>query len=252
MDTPEAFTVFQDFPPAPQQPFRMDRHYLLYASRGTMRLEADGRDWTLPPARAALIAADKEVLITLPQPLTACSVLFAPDFVEAPPAPLAVFDISPLARELVMETRAWGRDAGPLSPYAASVYTTLAQVTWRLSTRPSPAVMPAGQSEAVRKALETMRATIAESATLEGIADSVGVSPRSLTRKFSAELGMSWGEALRRLRILEAIGLVAGTDMPITEVSLAVGYNALSAFNAAFRDLTGMTPTAYRQRSQSA
>ncbi|MCP4383415.1 MAG: hypothetical protein GY798_18680 [Hyphomicrobiales bacterium] len=128
MGSADAYTIFQDFPPAPAQPFRMNRHYLLYASVGMMRLEADGCIWTLPPARAALIAAENEVIVSLPQKLTACSVLFAPGFVAPPPAPLSVFDMSPLARELVMETRAFGNDSGALSDYAASVFSTLAKV----------------------------------------------------------------------------------------------------------------------------
>jgi hypothetical protein len=35
----------------------VDHHYLLCASQGALRLEADGTAWTLPPARAALITA---------------------------------------------------------------------------------------------------------------------------------------------------------------------------------------------------
>lgn len=242
-----AYTVFQDFPPAPARPFRMDRHYLLYASAGTMRLEANGRVWTLPPARAAVIAANKEIIVTLPQKMTVCSVLFDPEFVPPPPTPLSVFDMSPLARELVMETRPWTKDSGPLGDYASSVFSLLAQVTWRLSMAPSPAVMPAGQSETVRRALDYMKDAVAAPLTLNDVADKVAVSPRSLTRKFSTELGMRWGDALRRLRLLEAIESLAGSETPITDVALSVGYNSLSAFNAGFRDLTGQTPTEYRR-----
>jgi len=32
----------------------------------------------------------------------------------------------------------------------------------------------------------------------------------------------------------------------VTEIALGVGYNSLSAFNAAFRDLMGKNPTEYR------
>ncbi|WP_420111776.1 helix-turn-helix domain-containing protein [Pseudactinotalea sp.] len=40
--------------------------------------------------------------------------------------------------------------------------------------------------------------------------------------------------------------MLAGGDVPVTRIAYDVGYGSLSAFNAAFRDLTGMTPTTYR------
>jgi AraC-like DNA-binding protein len=51
---------------------------------------------------------------------------------------------------------------------------------------------------------------------------------------------------LRRLRVLRAIEELAANDHSVTTVAHAVGYTSLSAFNAAFRDLTGRTPTQYR------
>ena len=57
---------------------------------------------------------------------------------------------------------------------------------------------------------------------------------------------MTWREALRRVRMIRAVEALATSDAPITEIAMSVGYNSLSAFNAAFRDLTGKSPSAYR------
>ena len=57
---------------------------------------------------------------------------------------------------------------------------------------------------------------------------------------------MTWRAALRRLRVLRAIELLAETDRPVTQIAIGVGYRSLSAFNAAFRDLIGQSPTEYR------
>jgi len=54
------------------------------------------------------------------------------------------------------------------------------------------------------------------------------------------------------LRLLEAIEILAAGGMPITEVALSVGYNSLSAFNAAFRNLVGKTPSEYRKSFSNA
>ena len=56
---------------------------------------------------------------------------------------------------------------------------------------------------------------------------------------------MTWRAVLRRMRVLRAIEELAGESVR-HDVAHAVGYASLSAFNAAFRDLTGRTPTQYR------
>lgn len=246
MTQPPAYSFFQDFDPAPPAPFLTDRHYLLYAASGAMRLHAGGRCWSLPPARAALIAAGHPITVSLPQRMTVCSVLFATGFTDPPPAPLTVFDMSPLARALILETRDWGRDSGPLSPLAMQIFRTLAAVTWDLCKTPSPAVMPVPSNPALIRALALTEAALSAPPDFATLARSVGQSPRSLARHFATDLGMTWRNCLRQLRMIRAIELLAASDGPIIDVAFAVGYNALSAFNAAFRDFTGQTPSTYR------
>ena len=57
---------------------------------------------------------------------------------------------------------------------------------------------------------------------------------------------MTWRAVLRRQRLLRAIEELAAGDEPVTRIAFAVGYSSLSAFNAAFLELTGRTPTDYR------
>jgi AraC-like DNA-binding protein len=244
--TPEAYCFHKSFDPAGPAPFRMDRHYLLYALSGTLRLEAQGNRWTLPPARAALIAAGQEVTLSILSPLTSASVLFAPGFIPAPAQALAVFDMSPLARALICECRAWGPDTGTLAPYATRVFALLAEVAHSLAAKPSPCVMPLPTSPALARALAMTEAQSQGTPNFEAIAFATGQSPRSLARRFSAELGMTWRDALRRIRILRAVEALATTQAPVTQIAFDVGYGSISAFNAAFRDLIGTTPQDYR------
>ncbi len=242
----EAFAFARDFAAAPRSELCVDRHYLLCASRGALRLEAHGKSWVLPPARAALIAAREPIQIAIPQPVTTSSVLFDPGFVPEPPAALTVFDLSPLARALVSECEAWPDAAEPLPPYARSVFGALAAVAWRLAQHPSPVAVPAGQSPELRRALALTGERLAEDVRFEDIAREVGLVPRSLARRFEDEAGMTWRAVLRRMRVLRAIEELAAGEAPVTAIAHTVGYTSLSAFNAAFRDLTGRTPTQYR------
>ncbi|SSC68037.1 unnamed protein product [Ciceribacter selenitireducens ATCC BAA-1503] len=224
----------------------MDRHYLLYAMEGTIRLEANGRRWTLPPARAALISAGHPVTISILSRLTSASVLYAPSFAAAPPQVLSVFDVSPLARELIAECRQWGPEGGALSPYAQRIFETLVAVALKLAETPSPCVLPAPASSALARALALTEELADGTPVFAEIAKATGQSPRALARRFSTEMGMTWRETLRRIRLIRAVEALASGDAPITEIALGVGYNSLSAFNTAFRDLMGKGPRAYR------
>lgn len=242
---PEAYCFHRDFAPAGPQPFRVGRHYLLYAKTGTLRLEAEGLRWTLPPARAALIKADHPVTIAILTQLTTASVLFAPDFMPMPLRAVTVFDVSPLARELIHECRDFGPDT-PLTPYARSLFKTLSIVALKLTETPSPFVLPVPRSPQLQHALDLTEARSAGQPTFEAIARATAQSPRALSRRFAVEMGISWQQALRRIRLTRAVELLASTTLPVTEIAMEVGYSSLSAFNTAFRELVAMSPSQYR------
>ncbi|SNQ47740.1 DNA-binding domain-containing protein, AraC-type [Frankia canadensis] len=244
--TRRAFSFVRSFPPEPARELCVDRHYLLCASAGVLRLEAQGQVWLLPPARAALIEAHRPIRVSIPRPVTTASVLFDPDFAPRPPAPLTVFDLSPLARALVAECRAWDEDGEALPTYAATLFAALAAVCWRLAERPSPCVVPAGRSPELRRALHITEQRLATDIRFEDVAREVGLVPRSLARRFEAETGLTWRAVLRRLRVLHAIEELTDSELSVTNIAFASGYTSLSAFNTAFRDLTGRTPTEFR------
>jgi AraC-like DNA-binding protein len=245
-----AYSVVRVFPAEPARDLCVDHHYLLGASSGALRLETQGQTWLLPPARAALIEAGRPIRVSIPRPVTTSSVLFDTRFAPPPPAPLTVFDLSPLARSLVTECGAWGEDDQPLGAYAEALFTALAAVAWRLAERPSPVVVPTGRSPELRRALRLTEERLGGDVRFTDLADEVGLAPRSLARRFSDETGMTWRAVLRRMRLLRAIEELAASDTPVTTIAFAVGYTSLSAFNAAFQELTGRTPSEYRASFQ--
>ena len=232
--------------PQPPRLFQVRHHYLLYASAGAMRLEAEGAAWSLPPARAALVTAGMPIRLLVNQRMSVCSVLFATSVAPAPAAPLAVFEMTSLARELVLECGRQADEGEPLSDYRRSLFRALQTTTWRLAETPSPATMPIGSSPGVVRALALIEEHLSESLRFGDLARMAGQTPRTLARKLSAEIGMSWGQIVQKMRMIRAIELLAETPAPITEVALGVGYQSLSAFNAAFRSFTGQTPTTFR------
>lgn len=241
-----AFCVYRDFPPEADKTVQFDRHYLLYAAKGTMRLQADGRSWTVPPARAALIAAGAPITLSIATTITCCSALFAPELYLAPKAPLRVLDMSPLARELVLACRQYGPEAKTMPADGKQLFDTLYMLACKAADAPNDMWMPVAQSKPVSAALKMTEAHLAEPLGFGAIAAQVGMSERTLARRFQDELGMPWRDCLRRLRIIRAVEALADPKRPVTQIALDVGYSSSSAFNSAFLDFTGQTPTAFR------
>jgi AraC-like DNA-binding protein len=79
------------------------------------------------------------------------------------------------------------------------------------------------------------------------VATRLGVSVSTLKRRLK-----QGGCTYRQLRdgVVEEIAksALSQTTVPISEIALRVGYSELSAFDRAFRRLTGMTPLEYRAR----
>ncbi len=75
----------------------------------------------------------------------------------------------------------------------------------------------------------------------------VGLSPRSVRRRFHAALGTSPQDYLRRTRVEAARLRLERTDQSVSEVMHHVGYTDRKTFAAAFQHFTGLSPAAYRR-----
>ncbi|MCI2394124.1 AraC family transcriptional regulator [Aliiroseovarius sediminis] len=86
-----------------------------------------------------------------------------------------------------------------------------------------------------------------DAGSLAALAARVGTSERTLSRLFQKETGMSWRAWRDRMRFVLALeGLQIGRNS--TELAATLGYSSPSAFVAAFRRQSGMTPTQWRHQ----
>jgi AraC-like DNA-binding protein len=80
--------------------------------------------------------------------------------------------------------------------------------------------------------------------TLHQWGRSVGASARTLTRAFLADTGIPFSRWRTAARLRTALPRLAAGE-PVATVATAVGYETASAFVAAFRRETGLTPGGY-------
>jgi AraC-like DNA-binding protein len=89
---------------------------------------------------------------------------------------------------------------------------------------------------------------LGESATVERVADALGVSPRSLQRRLEEEACTF--SRLREETIREAaLTMLVSEDSPVEEVAFRLGFSSRTAFHRAIRRWTGKAPGALRGKS---
>jgi AraC family transcriptional regulator len=98
-----------------------------------------------------------------------------------------------------------------------------------------------------RKAVDYIEEHLAESISLAALAQLVRLSPNYFCRAFSHSFGMPPQRYHTRQRIERAKTLLAKRGASVTDVGLTVGYSEASAFSAAFRRVSGLTPSSYRR-----
>jgi AraC family transcriptional regulator len=82
------------------------------------------------------------------------------------------------------------------------------------------------------------------------LAATLGMSPRHLLRAFRGSTGSSLRAHLDWVFRQRATRLLAQTALPVSEIAEMLGYRHVSSFSVAFRNSTGVAPSAYRAASR--
>lgn len=102
----------------------------------------------------------------------------------------------------------------------------------------------------MHRVLEFIDRHLEESLELDTLASVANFSAYHFHRLFTAWMGETLGEFVRRRRLEVAAQRLAGQPrLAVTEVALGVGFGSTEAFSRAFKTRFGATPTAWR-RSQ--
>jgi YesN/AraC family two-component response regulator len=87
-------------------------------------------------------------------------------------------------------------------------------------------------------------------ASLSELAKNIGESPHHVSQVINEKLDQSFFELLASYRVEEAKRILLDdktNKLTVEEISEMVGYNSKTAFNNAFKKITGKTPSEYRK-----
>jgi AraC-like DNA-binding protein len=222
-------------------PHRHARAQLIHTLSGVMTVSSREGSWVVPPGRALWMPPEQDHAIRIGGQVSMRTVFVREDARPVLPSTCEVLEVSPFLREAIVAATAipldyatGGRDARVMDLILDEI-----EAAPRLHLH---VALP--RDPRLARLCERLIADPSAPVTLEGLAAELHVSGRTLARMFHRELGTSFGDWLRRMRLLLSLPrLAAGAS--VLEVALEHGYDSPSAFTAMFRRTLGVAPTAY-------
>jgi len=103
----------------------------------------------------------------------------------------------------------------------------------------------------IRKALVYLQNHFREPILLEEVARLSGLSANYFSESFSKQTGITFQTYVRDLRLQFAKSLIRATELPITEICYASGFNTLAYFERAFKARYQMSPRNLRHHFET-
>jgi len=156
----------------------------------------------------------------------------------------------------VRTTRIYCRPACPVRPaqsknvqfFATAAAAERAGFRPCLRCRPETAPgSPAwiGTATTVARGMRLINEGFLDQASVEALADRLGIGPRHLLRLFLRHAGATPSEVAATRRVQTAKRLIDRTAIPLSEIAFASGFRSIRRFNDAFRATYGRPPSTF-------
>lgn len=240
IDMPWAVNAFDDVVDRDTSwlPHSHPTHELLWNERGASTVKVGNRLWTVTPTVGVWIPAG-----VLHSATTTAGTWYRAthfDVRKVNPlsdAPVSI-EISPLLRMVLLRLA-----EESLSEESRAIAEAMALDVLRPAGHELVVYVPA--SLLLQPIVQALQADPGDRRLLDDWARELGATPRTITRAFQRETGLTFGRWVSVLRARHAIELLASGVEP-EDVAQRVGYATVSAFGAAFKRATGLTPGAFR------
>jgi AraC-like DNA-binding protein len=217
---------------------------LVYAISGVLTVNIEGSCFVIPPEQAAWVPIGTRHRVGSLLGAEFRSLWLDHEICANIAANCVVFSVSPLLRALIIEA-AKLQDEQDDVEYASRVVHLIVDQLRR--AEPLPAALPWPRQGPVMALCEALYADPADQRGPDRWGAQIGLSARTLARRFNEEVGMPLSQWRRRLRLIKAVEMLGG-GCSVTQTALDLGYGSSSAFIYAFRQEMGISPHAFIRR----
>ena len=213
-------------------------HELLWNEAGASTAEVDSRVWTITPTIGLWMPAGVVHTGSAQAGTWMRAAQFGPKVVESiSDEPVAV-EVSTLLRLLLRRL---------VEPELGQRSRALTQDLVIDLVRPSShaVVLQVPRADVLAPIVEAVMDDPADPRGLQDWSREIGVSSKTLARAFERETAMGFSRWVLAVRVQHAVRLMSGGHA-LEDIAYVLGYATPSAFSAAFKRATGLTPSAFR------
>lgn len=212
---------------------------LVYASSGTLQVIVNDTWYPITPEQAIWVPHGVRHATGALHDAEFRSLYVGPQVSFDTPKSCIMFAMTPLLRALILELEAAELRDEP-ADYVERIVGLALEQLHRL--QPQKFSLPWPKSEDLCSICEELYEKPYDDRSIESWAAVVGVTPRTLARRFERDVGVSlraWRHKLRLFRAIEWLRL----GRSVTDVALSLGYASPSSFTFMFRREMGASPT---------
>ncbi|WP_213989431.1 helix-turn-helix transcriptional regulator [Sodalis sp. dw_96] len=219
---------------------------LTYASQGSIKIHTATGIWTLPPYRGLWIPAELPHQIHALGAAVTHNLYLPEDTVTKQVGDFCVILVSKMVHSLIEVLTPPGEEKERHQQrYPLMLPLLLHELNAAASA--SAGFLPFPRERRLRAVTRILTEDISNDDTLDQLSAGIGATPRTLSRLFRHDTGLTFAQWRQQLKVMESISLMA-QGYTIEEIAHRLGYFNGSAFIVMFRKTLGETPQRYFNR----
>lgn len=153
-----------------------------------------------------------------------------------------IYPANTLIISLIRFTERWNKEfvvkKTPFYELIKGLYHVLSEVKSSQLT----IMLPVTEHEQMVKMTQYIQENYGKNLTVDVMTDKFNMSERTFSRWFKKELGITFMQYLKSVRMMQAIEFLVKTNLSISEIANKVGYDSLPSFSTIFYEYTGKRP----------
>lgn len=217
------------------------RAQLIYSCSGTMRVTVENHVWLVTSRQAIWVPSMYEHHVAFLKNNHVRNLFIDTSVLSNLPDTCFALDVSPFLRELILRIVNIGTDYQMNSAEGRIIQVTLDELAGIKSTK---CFLPISNEPRLKKVMNELINNASDKRTIEEFASLACTTSRTLSRLFIKEVGMTFVNWRKQIRMMEAIERLE-KGIPIAQIALELGYNSTSSFIEVFRKEFGVSPSNY-------
>lgn len=217
------------------------RAQLIYSSKGTMKIVTRKSIWYVSPNQAIWVPGMNEHQVFFLNDNHIRNIFISPQYAKMLPQRCFALNISSFMRELILKVVGIGNNYKINSAEGRLITVLIDELN---AITPTNCSLPLSDEPHLQLVITELLKNPGDTRSINHFAKIACTSSRTLSRLFIKELGLSFGNWRKQLRLINAIEML-DKGFSVSQISFELGYNSPSAFIEMFRKDFGVPPGKY-------